>query len=516
MFCEKCGAQMDNDSKFCLNCGAPATPQAAPAAAPVAAPAAPAGPSFFSNKKNVLILAIVAAVIVVGIIVGIVIANLPTTIYIDDYITIEYDGLSTRGEADLRFNSEAFEAALLEEMTQQEMYTMMARMQNSNSVLELDKTSELTNGDEIHISFYMDNEIAKDYGVQIKLKNDTITVDSLQEPVFLDLFKDLELTFTGCSPYSRVTFTNNSTNEYIKNNVSYYIDNSYDLEEGETFTVNANFYEYDAEEAGYIILESSKEYTATNLPQPTELNPFDYVEVTFTGLEGEGRAAYKKTGDIDFMSYVSFEFNKSSSLTTGETITLSYTIRYSADPLEYGYKLTEGTTKQYTVPKLGSYVTDFTQLSADEQAKVINKVTELAKYYLTKESDPNGTSEMNLTGTSYWSGNQLSHAAGLGNVKLHSVVAGQSGYWYTNNYLIFVFTVDITGHPNITENSGNTTGAMYIYLSNPIVKGDGTLEIDYDSKYTFNVGKNVYLSYDALKTSYLDGYSNQVVYTPSN
>lgn len=517
MFCEKCGAQMDNDSKFCLNCGAPATPQAAPAAAPVAAPAAPAGPSFFSNKKNVMILAIVAAVIVVGIIVGIVIANLPTTIYIDDYITIEYNGLSTRGEAYLDFNSEAFEAALLEEMTQQEMYTMMARMQNSNSVLELDKTSELTNGDEIHISFYMDNEIAKDYGVQIKLKNDTITVNSLQEPVFLDLFKDLELTFTGCSPYSEVTFTNNSTNEYIKNNVSYYIDNSYNLEEGETFTVNANFYEYDAEEAGYIILESSKEYTATNLPQPVELNPFDYVTVTFSGLEGDGRAAYLVNEEANnFMNYVYFEFNKSSSLTEGETITLSYTYSSNRDPLKYGCKLVGGTTKQFTVPKLGAYVTDFTQLSSSEQTKVINKVTELAKYYLTKESDPNGTSDMTLTGTSYWSGNQLSHAAGLGNVKLHSVVAGQSGYWYTNNYLIFVFTVDITGHPNITENDGNTTGAMYIYLSNPIVKGDGTLEIDYDNKYAFNVNRYVYLSYDALKTNYLDGFSNQVVYTPSN
>ena len=513
MFCEKCGAQMDNDSKFCLNCGAPATPQTAP----VAVSAAPAGPSFFSNKKNVLILAIVAAVIVVGIIVGIVIASLPATIYIDDYITIEYNGLSTRGEAYLDFNHNAFKAALLEEMTLQEMNIMHELLQNAGFLFELDKTSELTNGDEIHISFYMDNEIAKDYGVQIKLKNDTITVNSLQEPVFLDLFKDLELTFNGCSPYSEVTFVNNSTNEFIQNYVSYYIDNSYNLEEGEIFTVNANFSEYSAEEAGYIILESSKEYTATNLPQPVELNPFDYVTVTFSGLEGDGRANYQVNEEAhSFMNYIYFEINKSSSLTEGETITLSYTYSSSRDPLQYGCKLVGSTTKQFTVPKLGSYVTDFNQLSADEQTKVTNKVMELAKYYLTKEGETNGTSEMNLTGTDYWSGNQLNHAAGLGNVKLHSVVAAQSSsYTWHTKYLIFVVTVDITGHPNIAENGGNTTGAIYIYLTNPIVKGDGTLEIDYESKYTFSVNKYVYLSYDALNTNYLSYLYNPVTYTPA-
>ncbi len=511
MFCEKCGAQVDNDSKFCLNCGTPVTPEPEPAPAPAPAPASPAKPGFFSNKKNVMITAIVAAVIVVGIIAAIVIAGLPTTIYMDDFITIEYDGLSTRGTAYLNVNGEAFQARLKEEMTEQEMYTMMARMEEP--VLELDKTSELTNGDELHITFFIDNEIAKDYGVQFKLKKDTVTVAELQEPIFLDLFKDLKLVYTGCSPYAKVSIENTSENEFIKNSVYYYISNNYDLEEGEKFTVEASFSEYDANEAGYIILEGEKEYTATNLPEPTVLNPFDYVEVSFTGLAGSGRANYEKTGDIDFMNYVYFEFNKYRDLSEGETITLAYTISGNRDPLRYGYKLAEGTSKQFTVPKLGSYITNFSELTSAEQIKVINKATELLTLYLNKENADNRLSSYKLTGTNVSGLNQLAHATSLSNIKLNSVIVAKSSNWSSYNNVYFVFTVDIA-HPNIE--GGSATCALYLYLSNPIVKGDGTLEINYDSNYVFSPNYYVYLSYDALNTDVLSRLVDAVTYTPSN
>lgn len=513
MFCEKCGAQVDNDSKFCLNCGAPVTPEAPPAAAPVAAPAAPAAPSFFSNKKNVMILGIVAAVIIIGIIVGVVIANLPTTIYMDDFITIEYEGLSTKGEADMHFDQEAFMARLKEEMTEQEAYTMLMQLGNAGMDLQLEAAENLTNGDEIYILFSVNNEIAKEYGVQLEVKNSTIKVEALREPVFLDLFADLELTFTGCSPYADVTYENKSTNEFIKK-VDFYISNSYNLEEGEKFTIEAYYSEYDAEEAGYIILESTKEYTATNLPKPVELNPFDYVEVVFTGLEGSGYAEAVKSQEIDFMDYIRFEFNKSSSLTEGETITLAYSIRWNADPLEYGYVLPETTTKQFTVPKLGKYITDFTELTEDGRNSAIAGALEEAKLSVTKESNDNRTSSIKLYNTNFNSLNELSYATGLSNVKLHSVIAAQDQGWFSNtDYLCFIFTVDITGHSNIA-NGGDATGYFFMYLKNPIMKGDGTLEFDFEDR-DLSYYRYCFLTYEDLQSYCLASYEVQNPYTPA-
>jgi len=471
MFCEKCGAQVENDSKFCLNCGSPVTPQAAPVAA-----AAPAGPSamakFFSNKKNVTITAIVAAVLVVAIVAIIIVASLPKPIYMDDYMKIEYSGLDGMGHAYMTGDGEKLREDLKKHMSEAELEVMMTRLMKQGMTFELTKTDELSNGEKIPLLLEVDNDIAKEYGVVFKLRSDTTTVSGLKAstlldlfadlvityegyapnayvqvetksdnafikeyvnysvsngynleegdtftieayfsnsvaedqgylikettreyiatdvpvPVELDLFADLEITYTGCEPYAKVTVTSKSTNEFIQNYVSYYVSNGKNLSEGDVFTVNASYSSYTAEQQGYIINADSKEYTATNLPEPVELNVFDHVEVIFTGIEGKGKATYKVvTDDVFVKNYVRFQFNKSSNLTEGETIALIYSVVSYVDPLEYGYTLSETTSKNFTVPALGKNLTNFTDLSSEEQTRVMDYVLKEAEGYLTKE-----------------------------------------------------------------------------------------------------------------------------------
>ena len=602
MFCEKCGAQVENDSKFCLNCGAAMNPQPAPVAVAAPVAAAPAAPSalakFFSNKKNVTITAIVAAVIVVAIVAIIIISSLPTPIYMDDYMQIEYSGLDGMGHAYMTGDSEQLMNDLKKHMSEKEVEEMMTRLMNKEMDFYLAKTDELSNGEQISLILEVDNDIAKEYGVVFKLRSETTTVSGLKAstsldlfadlvityegyapnayvrvestsdnefiknyvdysvsdgynlengdtfsveayyseseainqgylikessktytasgvpvPVELDLFADLEITYTGCEPYAKVTVTSKSTNEFIRDHVNYYVTNGKNLSEGSVFTVTASYSSYTAEQNGYIINADSKEYTASNLPEPVELNVFDHVEVTFTGIAGNGKATYKITSDDEFIkSYVRFQFNKSSSLSEGETIALMFSISSYAEPLAYGYTIPEATSKNYTVPALGKELTSFEEFSSAEQTKLLEYVLKEAEGYLTK--DGASASGLSLYNTGYNTGNQLSYATSLSNLKIHSVIVGQRGSWSTTDYLIFVVTVDIAGHPNLPDTNGSATGHYYFYLSNPIMRADGTLENDLDSSLTR--ANYCYKSYEDLCEYYLDDVNNQVVYTPN-
>ena len=109
--------------------------------------------------------------------------------------------------------------------------------------------------------------------------------------------------------------------------------------------------------------------------------------------------------------------------------------------------------------------------------------------------------------------NQLSYATGLENVQVHSVITARPNRYYTNASLYFVLSVDVTGHPNITD--GNATCYMYMTLNNIIVKGDGTLEIDYNSNYIFSVYTSVYIGYDAINDTVLSALYEPIIFPVS-
>ncbi|MBO5952975.1 MAG: zinc ribbon domain-containing protein [Oscillospiraceae bacterium] len=511
MFCEKCGKEVESGSRFCQNCGATVAVETVPAAASTGVPIGQKVAALLKDKKKAPIVYGVGAAILAAIVLIIVLVSLPRTVVLDDYITIQYDGLSTVGTAELELDEEGLMKDLGKDLTMKELNTLYAALMKADFKLELDTTENLSNGDNIHITFSYNEEALKQYDVRIKLKKDTRTVEGLQEPVFLDVFEKLELTYEGCAPYTKVTVTDTSGNPFIQDYVTYRVENGTKLSEGSEFTVHASYSDYDANEKGYIVKESSKKYIAVNLPQPKELDVLSYITVDFSGIEGRGVAKYTLDSELSFLSRLRFTFNKSSSLKEGDVITLSYTNPYNMDPLEYGYTFTGATAKQITVPKLGAYVTDFSQIPEAEGTKLLKWVEERARYYLTAEKSKNGMESMKLTGTDYSSGNELSHAEATGNVKLHSVVAGKR---YSTQYLVFVYTFDITKHPNVTENGGNVTNAcIYLYLTKPVLKGDGTLDVDYTDHGDLYCKTTCYLTYEALESEYLKTLTEQVVYT---
>lgn len=514
MFCEHCGKELDDDSRFCEYCGV--------AVAPVKHRAAAAGATFFlrlrdalrSQKKTALAWALlgVALVFLLG---AVVISAMPRTIVLDDYITVRFEGLSTLGTARLELDEAGFLADLSRDLPAADTGIAEQILQQASFSLQLENNTALSNGDKVYINFSCNTDILEAYDLRIRLKRDVRQAEGLQEPEYLDPFEQLRLSFAGCPPYTEVILTNTSGNAFIRNNVLYNVQTATLIAEGSKFTVEATFSEEAAIKAGYIITEKTREYTATDLPQPKPLQVFDQIQVSFSGVEGEGLAAYTLSEGMDFLKELRFVFNKESNLKEGDVVTLSYTNPHNLDPLQYGYTFSGGTAKSYTVTKLGTKIATFSQIPPTEWETLLKKVDATARHYLTKNGSNQAMQQIQLVDTGFANGNELSHAAGTSNVTLLRAIAAQTGSRNPTRYLIFVYNLDITGHPNITKNNGDIADAcVYFYIKDPVLKGDDTLDLNYEINGDIICKTSCYLNFDALEEAFLKSLTPLETYTP--
>lgn len=120
--------------------------------------------------------------------------------------------------------------------------------------VEFSKFTELTNGDEITITYKYDKEMAKRYNIKVKAQDMHYTVTGLVDPIPVsqnELFEGVEVEFSGIAPMVEATL--NCDNSKFKDMVSYEIIGDkqyYDI--GESVQVRAIFEDEDLAEADYV------------------------------------------------------------------------------------------------------------------------------------------------------------------------------------------------------------------------------------------------------------------------
>ncbi len=110
-------------------------------------------------------------------------------------------------------------------------------------------------------------------------------------------------------------------------------------------------------------------FTVSGLTPLKEVNPFDYVTVTFDGIAPNGRCSIEVESDEEAVDSLYISGDKTSGLANGDEVKVTVSCYYSDDLEEvmaqnYGVILTE-TEKSYPVDGLVSYVTDYADISAD-------------------------------------------------------------------------------------------------------------------------------------------------------
>lgn len=131
----------------------------------------------------------------------------------------------------------------------------------------LDKTENLTNGDQIHITYSYDEELAKELKLRVDAEETSVTVSGLAAGTVVSydsLFEHANVVVEGISPEIYVSVENTFEDTYLQNHISYVITDGKDCyENGDTVTIEAVFDEADAILHAYDIQEGENGYTKT-------------------------------------------------------------------------------------------------------------------------------------------------------------------------------------------------------------------------------------------------------------
>lgn len=424
-----------------------------------------------------------------------------TSVNMSDYIDIEISGYNTVGKANAYFDEEKFiedykdkikidvvkleagaedlinallkisSAFAYEEYTLEDLYgdTMEEAVQDLveeildydngaealadclSTFYRLDKSSQLSNGDKVNLIWL--NNLSSYYNEH----EDEFEVDG----------------HTKDETKAQVTMIEEGFNNYIK-------------ALNKMFDVNIKL--------------GSKSVTVSDLEEVSTFNPFDHLEVKFSGIAPEGYVEYTADSSVDGMSsiYFSVEGNDGN-LNVGDSVTIKAEYYSSEEEFanQYG-KIMSETEKTYTCDGLSSYVTSISQIDAATLESMKSQCKDAYDSYMASNfGDYESLTSMNYLGS-------------------YVLTRKDMDTWYDKNKVFLVYKMEV--------NCDGTPVTYYFYykFSDVIVNADGSVDVDlfdydypsnrYDSGVTHGYSTVKYRGYGSIDELYKDAIQSEVEY----
>ncbi len=198
-----------------------------------------------------------------------------TKVNLNDYLSVDCDGYDTVGtassnldiEAMIKENPKAF--GLTDSSSEMDALSVQIQLEEAISG-ELDKTSDLSNGDSVQYHWEISNLAAlqENYPVSFSYEDQTYPVENLEKAEEFDPFDNLQVTFTGTAPYGQINMEVGSENV---SNLVFHANPYENLKNGDKVTITADSSSESSTleeiciQAGKIPTCTEKEYTVEGL-----------------------------------------------------------------------------------------------------------------------------------------------------------------------------------------------------------------------------------------------------------
>lgn len=280
MLCKNCGAENDNRTKFCKECGSSLGDHINREEKTLNSnPVNTDGKNTKDviekikgiPKKIFLCAGAVAAVLIAIILIA---SNSGKTIDLNKYLTVEAEGYNGYGTASAVIDWDAIEEKcgsklsftpeVKKEYSALLSYVTPIDFMKEYISVELDEDSKLSNGSTITYTWEVQDELMDYLTCKVKYEDDSITVSGLTEVGTFDAFANVKVEFSGISSDGNVTISYEGS-ELTSDD--FYCSETNDLSNGDIITVSIDEskMEYYAEKLGKIPETLEKEYKVEGL-----------------------------------------------------------------------------------------------------------------------------------------------------------------------------------------------------------------------------------------------------------
>lgn len=256
--------------------------------------------------------------------------------------------------------------------------------------------------------------------------------------------------------------------------------------------------EYAAEKYRVKLKYENIEYKVADLKEATAFDPFDGIDVVFSGISPNGSASIEGQASSSAAENLIYELDLYDGLANGDTVTVTVTTYDYEDPVEYCIEnygmIPSPLTKTYTVEGLDSYIQSISEVSADGLKEMQGQAEDVFNAHVARE----------------WGEDEILKSFTY--MGLYLLTSKSDDDWNDHNILYLVYKAQVNNRYSEEDETHDETNDIYWYIAynNLLVNSDGVTTVDimdYSTpSNTFTVDSGIGSGWWSSKSWYYYGF----------